>query len=331
MIGRHAAGGAECGRTRWRAHSWLAHVVAPAWQIAARRSHRREAAGAPAANPVASLKNATNRPSPENGRRGHVLRWLLRRRAYRTYADQPRRLHDQVAARDVWNPIRRRRQGTDWVAKLIKHYASAVWRYDRVGAGAVGRAAIHTTLPGRVCPADHVPQENIAHAVRGRPSTRSLASLWNTTYRAAARDLAAGRIGIAPAGAAEIPADPGWWCSSSAIPTRALAKTASPSRCSFGYRLWNTTTLVSGMFSGAGGGNADSTCGQGLDASGRLCSCSRAMRATWCWHTNERRLSDIFLRDMVSGTTLLVSVGVWMALCNGACTDPVITPDGLLA
>ena len=33
-------------------------------------------------------------------------------------------------------------------------------------------------------------------------------------------------------------------------------------------RLWNTTTLVSGNFSGAGGGNADSTCGQ-VSSSGR--------------------------------------------------------------
>ena len=90
-------------------------------------------------------------------------------------------------------------------------------------------------------------------------------------------------------------------------------------------RLWNTTTLVSGNFSAAGGGNADSTCGQ-VSSSGRYVVFQSDASDLVLGDTNG--VSDIFLRDMVSGTTLLVSVATDGGFANGACTDPVITPDG---
>ena len=39
-------------------------------------------------------------------------------------------------------------------------------------------------------------------------------------------------------------------------------------------------------------------------------------------------MSDIFLRDLVAGTTMLVSATTNGSFANGASTDPVITPDG---
>ena len=90
-------------------------------------------------------------------------------------------------------------------------------------------------------------------------------------------------------------------------------------------RASNTTVLVSANFSGTGGGNGNSVCGQ-VSTNGRYVVFQSDATDLLPGDTNG--VSDIFVRDLQTGTNILVSVasdGTW---ANGASTDPVMTPDG---
>jgi len=86
----------------------------------------------------------------------------------------------------------------------------------------------------------------------------------------------------------------------------------------------NRTTLISATPAGLSG-NGDSTfC--------RISSNSRYVvfqsDATDLVPGDTNGVSDIFVRDLFTGTTRLVSVALDGGSANGACSDPVMTPDG---
>ena len=87
----------------------------------------------------------------------------------------------------------------------------------------------------------------------------------------------------------------------------------------------NTTLLVSANASGNGGGNGHSTAGQ-ASADGRYVVFQSDASDLVPGDTNG--VSDIFLRDTLAGTTLLISVATDGGFGNEASTDPVMTPDG---
>ena len=87
----------------------------------------------------------------------------------------------------------------------------------------------------------------------------------------------------------------------------------------------NTTVLVSGNWNGAGGGNGDSVSGQ-VSTNGQFVVFQSDASNLVPNDTNG--VTDIFVRDLVAGTTTLVSVSTNGGPANGASTDPVITPDG---
>jgi Tol biopolymer transport system component len=87
----------------------------------------------------------------------------------------------------------------------------------------------------------------------------------------------------------------------------------------------NTTVLVSANFNGTGGGNGDSIPGQ-LSADGRYTVFQSAASDLLPGDTNG--FSDIFVRDLQTGSDILVSVAANGGWGNGASTDPVMTPDG---
>lgn len=86
-----------------------------------------------------------------------------------------------------------------------------------------------------------------------------------------------------------------------------------------------TTILVSVNLAGSGGGNGDSMC-TGLSTNGRYALFESSASDLISGDTN--KTADIFLRDVVNGTTTLVSVGTSGGVANGESRDPVMTPDG---
>ena len=89
-------------------------------------------------------------------------------------------------------------------------------------------------------------------------------------------------------------------------------------------RASNATVLVSANGSGAGG-NGDSPSGQ-VSTNGRFVVFQSDASDLVAGDTNG--VTDIFLRDLQSGTTTLVSSVADGGLANGASTSPAITPDG---
>jgi Tol biopolymer transport system component len=93
----------------------------------------------------------------------------------------------------------------------------------------------------------------------------------------------------------------------------------------FRDRSSNSTVLVSAAFNGTGGGEGSSMYG-GVSTNGRYVVFESDADDLVPGDTNG--VSDIFLRDLVTGTTQLVSVATNGAPANGASTEPVMTPDG---
>jgi Tol biopolymer transport system component len=90
-------------------------------------------------------------------------------------------------------------------------------------------------------------------------------------------------------------------------------------------RTNGTTILVSVNFIGTNGGDGDSI-PAGLSADGRY-----ALFVSWADDLlpgDTNNASDIFLRDLGSGSTVLVSVGTNGSWANGASSSAVMTPDG---
>ena len=90
-------------------------------------------------------------------------------------------------------------------------------------------------------------------------------------------------------------------------------------------RSSNITVLVSANFSGTGGGNGNSLAGQ-VSANGRYAVFQSDASDLLPGDTNA--VSDIFVRDLQTGSNILVSVAADGSWGNGASTDPVMTPDG---
>ncbi|HTY88616.1 MAG TPA: hypothetical protein VMB80_14205 [Candidatus Acidoferrum sp.] len=90
-------------------------------------------------------------------------------------------------------------------------------------------------------------------------------------------------------------------------------------------RVVGTTTLVSGNLSGTGGGNGNSTLGQASTNGQFVVFQSDASNLA---PNDTNGVTDIFIRDLMAGTTALVSVSTNGGQANGASTDPVMTPDG---
>ena len=90
-------------------------------------------------------------------------------------------------------------------------------------------------------------------------------------------------------------------------------------------RTSNTTVLVSGNLSGTGGGNGNSMPGQASTNGQFVVFQSDASNLV---SNDTNGVTDIFVRDLVAGTTTLVSVSTNGGPANGASTDPVMTPDG---
>ena len=90
-------------------------------------------------------------------------------------------------------------------------------------------------------------------------------------------------------------------------------------------RASNTTTLVSANLSGTGGGNGNSMLGQ-VSTNGQFVVFQSDASNLVPNDTNG--VTDIFVSDLVAGTTTLVSVSTNGGPANGASTDPVMTPDG---
>jgi hypothetical protein len=90
-------------------------------------------------------------------------------------------------------------------------------------------------------------------------------------------------------------------------------------------RAGNTTVLVSVNTNGTGGGNGPSLLGQ-ASTNGQFVVFQSAASDLVANDTNG--VTDIFVRDLVAGTTTLVSVSTNGGPANGSSTDPVMTPDG---
>jgi Tol biopolymer transport system component len=86
-----------------------------------------------------------------------------------------------------------------------------------------------------------------------------------------------------------------------------------------------STTLVSVNLTGTGGGNGDSL-PVALSTNGQLALFESSASDLVAGDTNNA--SDIFLRDLVNGTTLLVSASTNGAPGNGASRSAAMTPDG---
>ena len=87
----------------------------------------------------------------------------------------------------------------------------------------------------------------------------------------------------------------------------------------------NTTTLVSENLSGTGGGNGHSSYGM-ASTNGRYVVFESVASDLVANDTND--LSDIFVRDLWTETTTLVSVSTNGYSGNGISSDAVMTPDG---
>src|ERR1022692_3473934 len=89
--------------------------------------------------------------------------------------------------------------------------------------------------------------------------------------------------------------------------------------------LASTTTLVSINQSGAGGGNGDSF-PAGISTNGRFALFESSASDLVANDTNNA--SDIFVRDMINGTTTLASVSPTGGSANGTSRGSVLTADG---
>lgn len=90
-------------------------------------------------------------------------------------------------------------------------------------------------------------------------------------------------------------------------------------------RTNGATTLVSVNLSGMGGGNGDSL-PVDLSTNGRYALFESSANDLVAQDTNNA--TDVFVRDVVQGTTLLVSVSTNDAVGNGASRSAAMTPDG---
>ena len=90
-------------------------------------------------------------------------------------------------------------------------------------------------------------------------------------------------------------------------------------------RTNQTTTLVSVNLSGSAGGNGDSL-PVDLSADGRYALFESNASDLVPGDTNQA--ADIFLRDLSSNSTLLVSISTNGGVGNGTSRSPAITPDG---
>ena len=90
-------------------------------------------------------------------------------------------------------------------------------------------------------------------------------------------------------------------------------------------RSTKTTTLVSVNANGAGGGNDNSLYAQ-VSSNGQYVAFQSD--ATDLVDGDTNGVSDIFVRDVLNGTNILVSVSTNGVPANGASTEPAITPDG---
>ncbi|HWI59310.1 MAG TPA: hypothetical protein VNZ22_18930, partial [Bacillota bacterium] len=90
-------------------------------------------------------------------------------------------------------------------------------------------------------------------------------------------------------------------------------------------RTNGTTSLVSVNLSGVAGGNGDSF-PIDISTNGRYALFESSASDLVAKDTNN--VSDVFVRDLVNGTTLLVSVSTNGYVGNGASRSSVMTPDG---
>lgn len=90
-------------------------------------------------------------------------------------------------------------------------------------------------------------------------------------------------------------------------------------------RANRTTTLVSVNLAGSGGGNGDSFA-TGISSNGQYAVFESSAGDLVSGDTNNA--SDVFVRDVVNGTTTLVSVSTNGGFGNGSSGSAVITPDG---
>ena len=90
-------------------------------------------------------------------------------------------------------------------------------------------------------------------------------------------------------------------------------------------RTNGTTTLVSVNLAGTGGGNGDSF-PTGLSSDGRYALFESSASNLVAGDTNNA--NDIFVRDLIIGTTTLVSASISGGIGNGASRSSVMTPDG---
>jgi Tol biopolymer transport system component len=90
-------------------------------------------------------------------------------------------------------------------------------------------------------------------------------------------------------------------------------------------RLKGTTTLVSQNLAGDGGGNGDSI-PTALSRKGRYACFESSASNLVPGDTNG--VTDVFVRDLVKQTTILVSASTNGGVGNGACRGSVMTPDG---
>jgi Tol biopolymer transport system component len=86
-----------------------------------------------------------------------------------------------------------------------------------------------------------------------------------------------------------------------------------------------TTTLVSVNLAGTGGGNDDSTALE-ISTNGQYALFESSASDLVPGDTN--KISDVFVRDLVNGTTLLVTTGTNGGAANGISRGSVMTPDG---
>ena len=90
-------------------------------------------------------------------------------------------------------------------------------------------------------------------------------------------------------------------------------------------RTGNTTVLVSGSLNGTGGGNGNSMLGQ-VSTNGQFVVFQSDASNLVLNDTNG--VTDIFVKDLVAGTTTLVSASTNGGPANGASADAVMTPAG---
>jgi len=90
-------------------------------------------------------------------------------------------------------------------------------------------------------------------------------------------------------------------------------------------RTNGSTALVSVNLAGTGGGNGDSF-PTGLSANGRYALFESSASDLVAGDTNDA--SDIFVRDLITGTTALASAGINGEIGNGVSRNSVMTPDG---